>query len=352
MSGRISRRQFLAWGAAGLAAAGARRAQGAEFVPVGSVASVRYPEMSTAVTIGDPSRIKLLQFTDLHFFCKRDAPALDQRTIEELPRLVEHAKPDLILVTGDFWHDNPEGRGREQMEFAIAQVGALGVPWLFTWGNHDMLDDYAAGHDALHDAKHSVYRGGPHAGNYVIEIKDKAGASVWDLICVNSSSRGIEAPQRAWLQELAATRRERKTPPAFGVFHIPLKQQIEAWDKKEARGIRLKGGGSAEKETGEALPLMKALGVRAGFCGHIHTFDFGAQADGVELVFGHATGWAGWGADVMPKGGKLITLNAQSGSYAWETLFADGARWQPKPGEQIDDVLDTPWDAPAKHNAA
>jgi hypothetical protein len=54
----------------------------------------------------------------------------------------------------------------------------------------------------------------------------------------------------------------------------------------------------------------------------------------------------------MPKGGKVITLNAQSGSHAWESLLADGSRWQPKPGEQIDKLLDTPWDAPAKHKAA
>jgi hypothetical protein len=30
----------------------------------------------------------------------------------------------------------------------------------------------------------------------------------------------------------------------------------------------------------------------------------GAQAGDIELVFGHATGWAGWGADVVPKGAK------------------------------------------------
>ena len=351
MNTNMSRREFLAWSAAGLAAAGMRPARGAEFVPVGSVASTTYPETSAALAVGDPSRIKLLQLTDLHFFCKRDQPELDKRTIDDLPRLVEHAQPDLVMVTGDFWHDNPEGRGQEQAEFAIAQIAALGVPWIFTWGNHDMLNDYVKGHDTFHDAKHSLYRGGPSAGNYVIELKDKSGANVWDLVCVNSSSRGIEEPQRAWLAELAKSRAG-KTVPTFGVFHIPLKQQIEAWDKKEARGIRLNGGGSAEKENGGALPLLKALGARAGFCGHIHTFDFGAQADGVELVFGHATGWAGWGADVMPKGGKVITLNAQSGSYAWESLFADGSRWQPKPGEQIDKLLDTPWDAPAKHKAA
>lgn len=347
----ISRREFLGWSAAGLAATWARPGTAETPTLVGMTPSTRYPETTAALTVSDPARISLLQLTDLHLFCHREEPALDKRTLDELPRLVEHAKPDLVMVTGDFWHNNPEGRGREQMEFAIEQVSALGVPWIFTWGNHDMLDDYAGGHDAFHDAKNSLYRGGPGAGNYVINLNDKSGAPVWDLVCMNSSSHGIEETQRAWLSDLAKSREGKTNPPAFGVFHIPLKQQIEAWAAKEARGIRIGGGGS-EKENGGALPLMKVLGARAGFCGHLHTFDYAAQADGVELVFGHATGWAGWGAEVVPKGGKVITLNAQSGSYAWETLFADGSRWQPKPGEQIDNALDTPWDTPAKHKAA
>lgn len=347
----LNRRQFLAWTAAGLATAATRPAFAAPG-GTGIAPSTTYPETTAALTVADPARITLLQFTDLHFFCHRDKPELDKRTIEELPRLRDHAKPDLIMVTGDFWHDNPEGRGYEQAQFAAEQIASLGVPWLFVWGNHDMMDDAAKGHDLFHDAKHSLYRGGPGGGNYVVELKDKAGASVWDLICVNSSSRGIQEPQRAWLADLKAARAAQQRPPAFGVFHIPLKQQIEAWDKKQASGVRLNGGGSAELENGGALPLFKELGVRAGFCGHIHTFDFAAQADGVELVFGHATGWAGWGGDVVPKGAKITTINAQSGSHAWETVLADNSRWRPQPGQQIDKLLDTPWDAPAKHKAA
>jgi hypothetical protein len=88
-----------------------------------------------------------MQVTDLHFFCHPDKPELDKRTIEELPRLRDLTQPDLIMVTGDFWHDNPGGKGQEYAEFAIDKISGLGVPWIFTWGNHDMLNDYAKGHD-------------------------------------------------------------------------------------------------------------------------------------------------------------------------------------------------------------
>lgn len=340
----ISRRRFLQWTAAGAASLALPRAFAAgEKSGTGAAISTTFPESSAALRVADPSRIKLLQFTDLHFFCHTENPALDQRTIEELPKLVEMAQPDAVMVTGDFWHNNPDGRGQEYAEFAIDKIEKLGVPWLFTWGNHDMLSDVAKGHDTFHQAKNSLYRGGPGAGNYVVELRDKAGANVWNLVCLNSSSNGIEEAPRQWLKDLKAARKDAKQSPAFAIYHIPIKQQIEAWGQKKAAGVKLNGGGSAEKEDGSTLGLLKDLGVRAGFCGHIHTFDYTAQCEDVELVFGHATGWAGWGGDVVPKGAKLITLNAQSGTHTWESIFADGSRWQPTPGKQVDQLVDNPW---------
>ena len=355
MKHEMNRRQFLAWTAAGAAALAARPATAeaaAPFVGTGAAASATYAETSARLAVGDAARIKLMQVTDLHFFCHPDQPELDKRTIEELPRLRDLTQPDLIMVTGDFWHDNPGGKGQEYAEFAIDKISSLGVPWIFTWGNHDALNDYAKGHDTFHDAKHSLYRGGPGAGNYTVRLEDKGGVALWDLLCINSSSRGVGDAQRQWLQGVINARKTEKPLPAFAVYHIPLKQQIDAWGAKKASGVRLAGGGSAEMEKGETLPLLKALNTRAGFCGHIHTNDYVADADGVQLTFGHATGWAGWGADVMPKGCKLITLNAQSGNHTAESILADGSRWQPTAGQQIDQVLDTPWDAPAKHKAA
>ena len=127
------------------------------------------------------------------------------------------------------------------------------VPWLFTWGNHDELSDIPKGHDTFHQAKNSLYRGGPGAGNYVVELKDKAGANVWDLICLNTSSRGLEAPQRQWLSDLKAGRKDAKHPPATAIYHIPLQQQLVAWKEKRASGVSFSGGGSSEKEDGSAL---------------------------------------------------------------------------------------------------
>lgn len=346
----ISRREFLGWSAAGLAALGTRRvfaADAPKYVGTGTTPSTTYAETSAALAVADPSRVTLLQFTDIHFFCKHEDPNADQKTVDYLPKLIDMAKPDLLMVTGDFWHDNPEGRGRAQAEFAVEQISRLGVPWIFTWGNHDALDDVAKGHDLMHDAKGSLYRGGASGGNYTIHLHDKAGAAIWDLYCLNTSSNGMGETPRAWLRAQAAARATAPQTPAFGVFHIPLKQLDDGWERPNTRGVKLGGKGSGE-DTGETLGLLAQLGVRAACCGHIHTNDFSVEQDGVELIYGHATGAAGWGGDTVPKGAKIHTLNAQSGSHAWESLLLDGTRWSPAPGVRIEEVLDTPWDSPAK----
>jgi hypothetical protein len=72
------------------------------------------------------------------------------------------------------------------------------------------------------------------------------------------------------------------------------------------------------------------------------------------LVFGRSSGWNGYGYDKLRKGGKLITANCETGSYAWESVFPDGLRWKPNPDERIEAVIDKPWikDPQAKAAAA
>lgn len=291
-------------------------------------------------------RVKLLQLTDLHFYGAPYLPKRDQRTLADLPRLVDALDPDLLMVTGDLWHDNPDGRGAEFMECAVANIEALGRPWLFVWGNHDQVDDYAKAHERITKARGSLYRGGPGGGNYLVTLNNAAGQPAWNLLCLNSNDQGLGPAQRDWLKANGASLAG--TLPTFVVAHIPIKQQAMAWDTRLASGIRLENV-SSESEDGTSLGVIKeACAARAFFCGHDHVNDYTAMVDGVELIYGHATGWAGYGSNEMPKGAKLMTVNAESGSYAWETVLMDGSRWKPEAGKAIDKVLDTPWDVPAK----
>ena len=344
---RLNRRDFLRTAAAGAATAVlAPSAFALKRTPqaIATEPSPNCHETRATLAVRNPSEIRILQFTDIHFFNGRDrrGPARDNRTIEDMHALVELNSPDLVAVTGDLWHDNPDGRGAEFMRFSIEQCESLEVPWLFTWGNHDMLDDYTAGHDAIRGAARSLYRGGPGGGNYTVGLVDADGTPVWDLVCLNTTNVGIQPAQEAWLDALLDARGPSETP-AFCMLHIPVLQYDYVWEEEIAAGFKFEEVCSWG-EAGSGLWRLQKLGnMKALFCGHDHVNDYGGHLRGTELVYGRATGHAGYGGDTVRKGAKLITANAATGEYRWESIFPDGHRWRPEAGTQLDEALDAPW---------
>jgi 3',5'-cyclic AMP phosphodiesterase CpdA len=338
----LTRRQFLAGAAAG-AALIAEGPAFAESLRMGLDAWTEQPETSARVQVKDPANFKVLQLTDLHFFCQEHRPETDKLTCDNLPRYVEHFQPDLLLVTGDLWHDNDDSRGEEFMRFGVEQISKLGVPWLFTWGNHDRLDDYAAGHKHITEAPHSLYRGGPNGGNYVVEAVDASSKALWDFVCLNTHDLGMQQAQRDWLARYRDARGDQSAAHAFGVFHIPITQYATIWDNGAASGVKLEEVVN-EQEDGSSLEVLKSLGhLRACFCGHDHINDYAGKIDGIDLVYGRATGHGGYGATRIPKGAKLITINCETGAYDWKSVYADGSSWKETAGVRIDEYKATEW---------
>ena len=117
---KVSRRVFIGAASLGAAVAGA------------AVTSDENGDVCAAVTVGkanltiaDPEHFRILQVTDLHFFSggpfqkRRNA-----RTVDILRGLVDAAKPDLVMVTGDLWPENRDGKGETFMRYAIEQLEA------------------------------------------------------------------------------------------------------------------------------------------------------------------------------------------------------------------------------------
>ncbi len=355
MDSRLNRRRFLACsltGAATLPLAGVAetfrgidlRGFKSESTPVGLARSTKHPDTQATMTVKDPSALTALQITDLHFFCTPRKPERDQQTLDDLKRLTDLTEPDLILVTGDLWHENPDGRGEEFMSFAIETVAGLGRPWLYTWGNHDHLGDYVRGHDALAEAPGSLYRGGASGGNYTVQVLDPGGTAVWEFICLNTAQEGLGQEQQEWLKGLQQEREGQERPRgAFGVFHIPIKQYATIWEEKIASGVKLEVVCN-EQEDGLSLAGLKALGhVRACVCGHDHVNDYAGTVEGIDLIYGRATGYGGYGARMVPKGAKLYTINAETGQFDWASYVADGTTWKAPPGQQLHHRKETPW---------
>lgn len=325
----VTRRDFIRKTAAitGLTCLGA-----AMPTPIGAAEA---PIASARLTIAHPKRFRILQITDLHYFAgdKIVHESRNRGTTEIIRQLIAGAKPDLLMATGDLWPENRDGKGEERMRYVVHELESFGLPWAYTWGNHDQLPDFAAGHKVFREARNSLYRGDQSNGNYVIDVMDEKGRRVWQLVCLNTTRDGLAKEQQQWLETLRKA--DPQPVPRVAFFHIPLKQYEDIWENGAASGIF---GESVckEKEDGSSLAFLKALDVKACFCGHDHVNDYSGRADGIELVYGRATGLGGYGSETVPKGGKLITLNSAKGSCEWVTLTPKGKPWHPKPGERID----------------
>ena len=287
--------------------------------------------------LGKRQSLRLLQFTDNHFF----AGVKEGLTITDADRKTEHDwqefvrifSPDLVVLTGDAWHDNPGGRGMKSLLHVLRRVEPLGVPWAFCWGNHDQMDDYQAGHDALEAARHSLYRGGASHGDYRIEVRTRSAsgpavaAHLWFL---NTNDLGLDAWQLAWLRNARTALAKSAVPPvpSLAFYHIPLLDQKTLHVPSRTPGV-LQEDVCHEKESGVAAPVLAAdTRLLACFCGHDHVNDYAVRSHSLDLVYGRATGHAGYGGDKLRKGAKLIELDLGAGTYQQVTVFADGSRWR------------------------
>ncbi len=291
---------------------------------------------------GNPKSIQLLQITDIHFNPYRKEKKIDETTKDIVKKLLDITQPHLLAITGDVWNENAFGRGLMYLEQAVEFFGSLNIPWLYTWGNHDMLSDYAKGHDILASAKNSMYRGGINYGNYHVIVENESGQKLWRFLCLNSNKNGLMDEQRQWIQEWS-NKNEHEKVHTFMVCHIPIYQYHTIWENKIASGVKFENV-CYEKEQGESLEYLKKVpGLKACICGHDHVNDYSGVIEGIDLIYGRATGKGGYGSDFVPKGGKLYSLYPSSGEYEWVSITPNNKRWHPQQGVQIEKKEELPW---------
>ena len=323
----MNRREFLA-GAAALGAAGIFGryvpAYGA-MAPVPEGVSVEVPVLNAT----PDGNFKILVITDLHYYLNH---LVDQETTRDLKKLSGYFEPDLVVSTGDNWHNNPEGNGLKFCKFACGEIAKMQRPWAFVWGNHDIVDDYNRAHKLIRSAPNSLYRGDAADGNYRIEVRDAAGETVlWNLIMLNDSRGGMRQAQVDWFNAEAEIIRAAtpQPPPAFLFFHIPLQQYDDLAKSGKALGVKHENV-CHEDGTRDAIPAFRDAGfVRGMFCGHDHVNDYYGMVEGLHLEYARATGLGGYGGDRCPKGGTLIEMNCATGTFKSTTVFPDGSTWTP-----------------------
>ncbi len=270
-------------------------------------------------------KLRVLAFTDVHYFML--GTAVNPQTTKEMQKMVKKANPDLLIITGDLWHNNPEGKGNAFCQYTAGELAKLGKPWAFAWGNHDQADDYPACHKALSQAANSLYAGTLTDGNYRIRVEDGKGSPRINFIVLNDSRGGMKTEQIDWFNsEALLIRKETPTPPpALLFFHIPLIQYEDIAASGLATGVKYEKV-CFEEGTADALPAFARAGfVKAAFCGHDHSNNYWGMMDGISLEYLRATGQATYGGDKVRKGGTIIDIDLLTGKYSTSVIYPDGS---------------------------
>ena len=300
----------------------------------------------TVTKAGDDLRI--LQLTDIHLGGGVLSYDKDLKALKAVFALLEETKPDLVIVTGDLTYPVGLSSFSFNNTAPVQQFAAFmrntGVPWAFTYGNHD-TESYAAtsetGLDALYrslsykTSKTLLY---PYVqpdvwgrNNQLIEIRNSDGSLNQGLFLIDSNAYTgeglnkydyIHDDQVEWYRENVLRMKEEagRTVPSLAFFHIPLQQYKTAYELYQAGdpsvtynfGFKKEGTACSEYPS-SFFDVARELGSTTGvFCGHCHVNTISLTYEGIRLTYGMSIDYLvypGIARENEQRGGTLITVH-------------------------------------------
>ena len=302
---------------------------------------------------------KILHLTDIHIGGSLYSYSKDLKSLKACYAEIEHTHPDLVVVTGDM--SFPLGIMSMSMNNTapVGQFAAFmrntGIPWAFTYGNHDTESLASANKKELNEVFKSLsfktsgnllypYTQPDITGrnNQLIEIRNADGTLNTGLFMIDSNAytgEGINVydyihdDQVDWY----ASEVERMNAEAghsvnsMVFFHIPLQEY------KTATELYLEGSDEVKYFFGENpgdhggitndlvccsdYPSMmfdkaRELGSTSGFfCGHDHYNNASIEYKGIRLTYGMSIDYLampGIEKETKQRGAELITLHSDS----------------------------------------
>ena len=168
--------------------------------------------------------------------------------------------------------------------------------------------------------------------NYILPIysfndKNKTITNLWffdtnDRGCQGKSGWGcINPDQIQWynIQSNEIIKDSGKNVEGLAFFHIPLPEYKDLWNYEKTYGSRNEGVCSPDYNTQFFDVCKKQGNIKAMFCGHDHSNDYGGIYKGIELVYGRKTGYGGYGPSGFQRGARIIYLREdKNGSFSYE----------------------------------
>lgn len=298
----------------------------------------------------DDTVYSILQITDIHILNdeKKDAKAF--KTIKAM---VEKARPDMIMVTGDV---TSEKENFTAFKTFCAFMEDLDISWGFVFGNHEGLDiEYEPGEyldpekiadrqtlsDYLESLENCIYEAGDEdadgMGNYYYNVTDDSGRVITSLIMMDSHSWDDEnngydhfhENQVEWYENtiksiaLEVNGDENKVVPSLAFFHVPMQEYRTGYDEAKGTDKRL-WGYRFEKEGCPAADdmmfekMVELCSTKGCFAGHDHMNNYDIEYQGIRLAYGLS---CDHNIYIVPlRGGKLIEIKSD-GSFTTRAVF-------------------------------
>ena len=274
--------------------------------------------MDKKLQFRDDGSFKVMQLTDIHF--TRDDEA-DHRTVALMRELIQAENPDFIMTTGDTVYGE---RNVEFLEKALEPVLDSGIPWGYTFGNHDV--EFASNHQELFDrivqlpgcrAWHDP-ASGEGMGNCYLELCNHAGRPEWLLFGIDSGDYGkipqlncgfgyVSRRQIQWYVDRIAEYEQKVGEFSAMVFmHMGLPEHREVWDYEVCYGTQRDWYGGPPVNSGFFCAMLEAGHTKGVFVGHEHVNDYWGRMYGIALGYGRCTGFGTYGAQDYLRGCRIF----------------------------------------------
>ncbi|WMJ86681.1 metallophosphoesterase family protein [Anaerocolumna sp. MB42-C2] len=276
--------------------------------------------MNTELKFNSNGTFKILQFTDIHYSNDNE---LDHGTTKLMEQILKAEKPDFIMITGDtvYGPDNIS-----LLSKALLPVTDAGVPWSFTFGNHDTEE--GAGYDKLFDAFTRLSNCAAFnaddsisgMGNHYLEVKDWEDNTKWLLFGIDSGAYNqlpqvegydyVKDSQIHWYKKVVQEFEKKADNFSALVFmHIALPEYNEVWDTRICYGDKREEVCAPKINSGFFTAMLETGHTKAVFVGHDHINDYIGDLYGILLGYGRATGYNTYGQEGYLRGARIIVLN-------------------------------------------
>lgn len=295
--------------------------------------------------VSETGEFKVMQLTDLHIGGTRKTEQQDIKAFKAVYKLVKYAEPDLIIVTGDLiYPDLKTTHSPDNMKSFTLLCDFfenMGVPWTFTFGNHDTEGFALAGPEDINHVTQTYlkclyqYRD-PLGGrtNLFINVRDKENRILQSLVLMDSREYveggydSISEEQLEWYERriLKLSEEQGKQVPSMLFFHIPFQEWNMIYDmyKKKSPEVRYHYGRIGEKneeicsskENNSLLDKLFKLGsTKAVFVGHDHLNDLSLEYRGVRFTYGKSIDYLAYNgieSSTYQRGATLIKIRKNS----------------------------------------